>query len=396
MIFIFYARFKSNLLPLIVISILLQSCIYRIDRVNIEGEFQANPKSYVFISKFEGDSLILIDSVRTNSHGHFNLKLKTENPFFVTIGLNKVHPPIILLIQPGEKLSIQAESFDLSDYKVFGSHGSALIHDLTLQFNKTKSKIDSLKNIYYSNLGNQKIDSIKHLLDSTYYIITTNHWKYSYSFIKENTFSPASILALSQSYDSIHPVFNYIKDRKLFRLIDSSLLSVYSSNSIVRNFHSKIQKMDSLYERNSKRESMFKVGEILPNVGYPLISGENLFISGIWYKYILIDFWGDWCDVCQKNNAQLREIYKEFAPKGLVVVQVSLGANPDSLKSKVARDSMFWYHACLTDMYNSKLLDTLKVSSVPSSYIADRWGNIKAVNCNRESLRSKLKELLPK
>jgi hypothetical protein len=61
----------------------------------------------------------------------------------------------------------------------------------------------------------------------------------------------------------------------------------------------------------------------------------------------------------------------------------------------IVRDSLQWYNGFVTDMYNSKLLDTLKVNSVPSNYITDRWGNIKAVNLTDEGLRSKLKELLP-
>jgi len=77
-----------------------------------------------------------------------------------------------------------------------------------------------------------------------------------------------------------------------------------------------------------------------------------------------------------------------------VVLQVSLGANPDSLKSKVLRDSLFWYHATIQNYFSSKILDTLKISSVPSSYITDRWGKIKAVNLEGDQLKLKLIELL--
>ncbi len=383
------------LLPLL-LTLLLPSCIYRIDRVNVEGNLRGISKSYIYISKFEGDSLTLIDSVRTSSTGDFKIKLKTESPYFVTIGLNRIETSIILLIQPGEDIRIQIENSGFCDYKVFGSNGSALLHDLALSLQRTKKLIDSLQMVYNLNIGSSKIDSIQHLLDSTFQTTITNHRNYTTNFIMENTFSPVSILALSQAYDSLHPVFDYTKDRKLFRLVDSSLLSAYSSNSMVNAYHAKIQKLDSLYEYTRKRELMFKEGEILPNIGYPLVTGENLFISGMWFRYILIDFWGTWCDGCAKKNIFLKEIYKEYAPKGLVMLQVSLNVNPDSLRNMVVKDSMLWYNAYVPDMYNSKLLDTLKVSSIPSNYITDRWGNIKAVNIYGEKLRSKLNELLPK
>lgn len=387
---------KSYISLSFLLLLLIHGCVYRVDRVKIEGDFRGNPKAYIFLSKFEGGELSLIDSVKASSSGHFKFKLVVETPNLITIGLNRSQTSIILLIQPGENLIINSESLHLDDYTVSGSHGSALLCDLALSLRSTKYKIDSLKTVYDSNIRNLRLDSIKHVLDSSYHVLISNHRNYTYKFIKANTFSLASIFALCQSYDSTHPVFDYAQDRKLFRLIDSSLLSVYSSNLEVKDFHAKIQRMDSLYELRHKRDLMFKVGEVLPNVGYPLITGENLFISGIWYKYILIDFWGDWCNACQKNNVQLRDIYKEYAPKGLVVLQVSVGMNADSLKTLVARDSMFWYHASITDMYHSNLLDTLKVTSLPSSYIADRWGSVKAVNCSGDLLKSKLKELLPK
>ncbi len=381
---------------LILISqFIFQSCIDRIDRVNVDGFLADNPKTYIYVNRFEGDSLFLIDSIRTNSNGHFKIKLKVENPYFVTIGKDRLFQPIMLLVQPGDEVKIKASEADLSDYIVFGSNGSAQLRDLNLRLNATKLKIDSLKSIYNSNTNNPKIDSVKHLLDSLYNLNIGRHHDYTHDFIKNNPFSLVSILALFQTYDNSHPVLDYSKDRKLFRIVDSSLMSVYSSNSIVKSYHSKIRRLDSLYELKHKRALMFKDGETLPNVGYPLINGDYLFISNIWFRYVLVDFWGDWCSVCASNNKSLRQIYKEYAPKGLVVIQVSLGTNPDTLVLRAVRDSLPWYHSYVDDFYNSRLLDTLKISSLPSNYITDRWGVIKGVNLNGEKLKSKLTELLP-
>ena len=376
--------------------LMIHGCIYRIDRVNIECKLQGNSRSYIYISKFEGDGLTIIDSVKTSSKGYFKIKVKAVEPRFITIGLSKYESPIILLVQPGEDLRVESDNSTLSDYKVFGSGGSALIRNLSLRLSKIKHQIDSLKLVYNSNLESFKIDSVKNVLDSSYNTLIANHRSYTHRFIKDNTFSLVSTLALFQSYDSLHPVLDYMKDRKLFRLIDSTLLSVYSSNSLVLSFHAKIQRLDSLYEQSRKRDLMYKIGDVLPNVGYPLVTGEDLFISSLWFRYILIDFQGPWCESCKKNNAQLRDIYKEYAPKGLVVLQVALGVTQDSLRSSILRDSLNWHNACVPDIYSSKLLDTLKISSVPSSYITDRWGVIKATNLSGNKLRLKLGELLPK
>lgn len=375
-------------------TLFLQSCYNRIDRTYIEGYFYSNPHKYVYLSRFHGDSLTVIDSIETSSKGHFKTTFQSENPYFVTVGFTKNQSLIVLLVQPGEEMVVKAQNQDLSDYKVSGSNGSSLIQGLTYQLNRTKTKIDSLQHAFDLNVNSTKKDSVVHLLDSTFRILVEKHRNYSIGFINNNSFSLASILALSQEYDSLHKVFDYSKDRKYYRMIDSSLLSVYSSNSMVKSFHAKIHKLDSLFELKLKRQQMFKEGETLPNAGYPLVTGENLFVSGIWFKSILIDFSAEWCNECEDRNKELREIYKEFGPKGLVILQVSLGVNPDSLRKQIVRDSLFWYHAAIPDYLNSKLLDTLKVTSVPANYITDRWGKIKSVNLEGDRLKSKLSELL--
>lgn len=376
--------------------IIIQGCIHRIDRVLIEGKFEGNSKTYIFINKFESDSLTILDSIKTNSKGKFNLELKIVEPTFITIGLQKEQSQIVLLIQPGDEVRVIASNPSLNDYVVYGSNGSALVQILTRTLNNTKLQIDSLKRVYQASLQDIKVDSIKNVVDSIYQINLEKHKEYVNRFIMDNSFSLASILALFQSYDSLHPVFDYSKDHKLFRLVDSTLISVYSSNKIVLNFHAKVQKLDSLLERRTRRENMFKVGETLPNVGFPLVNGENFFYSSIWYKYMLIDFGGSECLLCEKNEKNIKSLFKEFSLKGLAVLQLSLGTNIDSLKTKIVRDSIVWYYAGLQEKYKSKLLDTLKISSIPSNYIIDRWGVIKAVNLNGEKLKLKLAELMPK
>jgi peroxiredoxin len=376
-------------------SFFLPSCTQRIDIVTIDGFLKGNPKSYIYINKFERDTLIFVDSVKTNSDGYFDLKIPTEDYKFITLGIGKKQTQIILLVKPAEKVIVKSERNDLSDYKIMGSNGSALIYELTRRLNKTKLQIDSLQIEYKLNLSNPKLDSIRISLDSTYKLLIEKHRNYTISFIRNNPFSPASILALFQAYDATHPVLDYAKDQRLFRLVDSTLLSVYSSNVFIKSYHSKILGLDSVYNLRIKREKMYKVGETMPDIGYPLITGDNLFISGIWYRCILVDFWADWCDTCMENNNNLKAIYKEFGPKGLIIIQVSLGANPDSLKIQTARDSLFWYHASIQDYYHSRILDTLRITSVPSNYIADRRGVIRGVNLSGANLKEKLAELLP-
>lgn len=373
----------------------MMSCIHRVDIVSIEGTLDYYPKTQVYFNRFDGDSLQIIDSAKTNSKGEFILGFDCKAPMVVSVGLNKNQPLIILVVEPDQEVILDAREPDIRNYKVHGSQGSSIMYDLSARIKKTRSKIDSLNSVYKISLDLPGIDSIQNRRDSILNLIITKHKNYTRGIIRNNPYSLAAVLALFQSYDSLHPVLDYSEDSEIFQNVDKSLNSVYSSNSLVKNFHSRVIKLDSLYKLRKQRELMFKEGMVLPDAPFTLLSGENLYVSGIWFRYILIDFWAIWCKECNDNTENLRNIYKEFAPKGLVILQVSVDSNIDSLKSTILRDTLSWYHSSVQWDDKLKLLDTLNISSIPANYITDRRGNIKAVNLYGDNLKLKLKELLP-
>lgn len=388
-------RLPSKLLLYLSILFIPLGCGHRVDVVSIEGQLASFPKSVVYLNRFDGDSLAIIDSVKTDRKGNFDLVLDCKSPYIVSLNLRNNKSQIVLVVEPDQEIRIFAEGPDLTNYSIRGSEGSILICELNSRINKVRQQSDSLNWIYKKALDNPKKDSIIRNLDSVYNSLLRKHRVFALNTVKNNPYSLASILVLYQSFDSTHTVFDYSEDKELFKSVDKSLLSVYSSNSIVKNFHSKIIRLDSLNLIQQKREMMFKVGEILPDASFQLVSGESFYASSIWFRYILIDFWADWCPECKSNTDSLRKIYKEYNPKGLVILQVSIDSNLDSLKSLIQKDTLSWYHAYIQDVNKSRVLDTLRISSIPASYITDRRGNIKAVNLTGEALKSKLMELFP-
>lgn len=59
-------------------------------------------------------------------------------------------------------------------------------------------------------------------------------------------------------------------------------------------------------------------------------------------KYTLVDFWASWCGPCMRKMPHLKEIYAEYAPKGLEVLGVAVWDEPENTIAKIEQLQLPW------------------------------------------------------
>lgn len=384
---------QSCQLLLIFLSLFsITGCYNRIEDITVKGHLYQFPKTNIYLNEFSGDSIYLVDSVKTNKKGQFQFNLKVYTPTFYYINSNNCEGEILLLISPGDLPVVNVQESNLSIYSVDGSRGSINTNYLLSKLNRTRRNLDSLSLVYQRERYSAKFDSIKRVLDQKYLKFVDDHRNYSINFINSNSYSLASILALYQEYTAGLPVFNVSSDYHLFSIVDSSLSSVYPNNALVQSYHDRMKKIKEQYMLQKGQDQMFKPGNLLPDITYSLQTGTNFKISDIWYRLLLINFSSPGCNSCI-NYDRVHALYKEYLAKGFFVLQVYID---DYLhKLLIPADSIGFYNVVVTDTMNRNILDTLRIGTLPSNYLTDRWGNIKAINLNETELRKKLTEMLP-
>tara|TARA_Y100000994_G_scaffold139066_1_gene114017 strand:+ start:142 stop:579 length:438 start_codon:yes stop_codon:yes gene_type:complete len=67
-----------------------------------------------------------------------------------------------------------------------------------------------------------------------------------------------------------------------------------------------------------------------------LAGGEDLTYSSLKGKWVLINYWAEWCEPCRDEIPELNRLYSESTDKNLVV----LGVNFDGLKQVELSDSV--------------------------------------------------------
>lgn len=117
---------------------------------------------------------------------------------------------------------------------------------------------------------------------------------------------------------------------------------------------------------------------------------SDLMVPG---HYTLVDFWASWCGPCRREIPVIKEILKEWGPKGLDVVGVAVWDEPDDTKKAIEELEITWpviidAKTVPTDMYG--------ILGIPSIFLIDPNGVIVSRNKQGEELKAAVAQAMTK
>ncbi len=103
-------------------------------------------------------------------------------------------------------------------------------------------------------------------------------------------------------------------------------------------------------------------------------SGDNLKLSELRGKVVLINFWASWCGPCRQEMPALDQLYQRYRSLDFTVLGVNVEENADAAKA-LLKDIPVTFPILFDSANNvSKLY---KVSGMPSTILVDRDGNMR-------------------
>ena len=85
-----------------------------------------------------------------------------------------------------------------------------------------------------------------------------------------------------------------------------------------------------------------KPGERAPNFEATDLDGKPVSLAALQGKPVLLDFWATWCGPCRAEMPNFKKIVATYAPKGLVVIAVSLDQDEKKLRDVVKAEGLTW------------------------------------------------------
>lgn len=134
-----------------------------------------------------------------------------------------------------------------------------------------------------------------------------------------------------------------------------------------------------------------EIGAVAPDFTFPDLDGNNVTLSDLRGKYVLIDFWASWCGPCRQESPNVQKQYELYKDKGFEVLAVSIDTDEEKWRKAVKEDNMSG--TLLLAQEYKQLMRDYSFSGIPYMVLLDPEGKVMALNLRGETLRDKLKEV---
>jgi len=124
-----------------------------------------------------------------------------------------------------------------------------------------------------------------------------------------------------------------------------------------------------------KEESVgmkFDVGKPAPEFTLPDLEGNQIELSSMKGKVLILDFWATWCPPCKEEVPHLVALQSKYRDQGLQIVGLSLDQGGAGLVKPFADEHYVNYTMLIANDETAKAYGG--VSMIPTTFVVDRSG----------------------
>ncbi len=375
------------------VVIALSACDRNITR--IRGVIEGGESSNLTLERLNVNRTTLIDSIVLGRQGSFSVRVKAESPELYILK-NQEGRIINLLLSPGENVTVTttADQFD-RDYHVEGSPESEKISRLVARMNHTRHTIDSLWTLgeTIGDPSSPQMDLIRSAIGRS--IIAQK--RYTIRHLVENMDSPSSVYALYQKYDEETPVLGEESDLQYFIAVADSLEKLYPNSTLTRSLRADIELKKSAFLQDQQLNTLLSMADEVTGVldlSIPDRDGNETALSSLKGNVILVAFWASGSEESIEALLRLRSTYLKYHDSGFEIYAVSLDNDKVNWMSTIDYNEFDWINVSELNYPDSRSHLIYNVTSLPTTFLINREGDIVARDLYGKTLETWLDNLI--
>lgn len=371
-----------KILAVAVVATAVVGC--RDNDVEISGRFVGLNSKMVYLEEMAVTGQHIVDSVALDNNGGYRFKI--ENVGITPSLYNVVYSSerIPLLVSRGEKIELSSMGSALLNYTVSGSKESELLRKFNKEFISGQLELNKTILNYHS-----ADEATRKQLAQSYNTIYHDIKRKQISFIIENKESLASVYALYQRLPGEQYLSSADSDLIYYRTVADAVTENYPTSPFLLTLSNDIARMEARISLMNSIESRT----------YPELKGVDMYgnevaLSSLEGKVILVDFWSAELGNSNAFNAELKEMYEEYKSKGFEVYQVSADTSKATWITAVQEQRLPWVSVCDFGGEASPMLRAYNVRKLPSNFLIDSKGEIVGKDLYSKALERKLAKIL--
>lgn len=365
----------------------LGSCSQKasIDFTSVEA-----PDSEFVVKLLDVNVYTVLDTVKTNSKGHFNYSVKMEEgqPQFIYVFKGNTSVASLLL-EAGEKAVVAADT--LGNYTVEGSEGSAKLQQAEGAYSTFIHRVAQIVDALDApSITEAESASLTAELSKLY----VAHYRECLRFVMENPTSLSVIPVLYEKLSEYTPVFSHPTDAIRFQSAYESLNAQYPESKYVKALGKEATRRMNELEMMGKIETAESLNYI--DIKMPDVKGQTRSLSEIDAKVVMVHFWTS-ADATQKmlNLDEIKPVYTEFHSKGFEIYSVCVDPDKATWAASVKNQGLEWINVNDGLGTSSPVLNLYNVTELPTTYLLVNGsfytGQIGGVQGLKSILRRELK-----
>ncbi len=136
------------------------------------------------------------------------------------------------------------------------------------------------------------------------------------------------------------------------------------------------------------------IGKNAKGFAVNLLNGKKIKLSDYKGRVVLIDFWAVWCPPCIEEIPFLKELYSENKDKGFEIIGISLDTDEKKLNDFLKEKAIDWRISYSGKGWYDDTAKLYNVSSIPSTWIIDKSGNLRYFDIHKEDMKKAVVKLI--
>lgn len=353
-------------------------------KVSLSGRFVGSDADMVYLEYASALEQTIIDSVKLGEDGNFALSIEnvTTTPSLYYIIYNNERIP--LLLQQGDNVEVSAAGNVARNYKVEGSEESELLREFNQEY---ISGVIKLRSIISKIAAGSLSDEERKSLSEEYTKIYLDIKRKQMNFIVSHKQNIAAVYALHQRLPNDSYLFNGDSDVIYYRTVAEAIEQSYPESHYLPILRSQVARM------SAQSSLLAQAKEVnFPEIKMPDMYGQEVALSSLSGKVILLHFWSVAIGNGNVINAEMKEIYKRYKEQGFEIYQVAIDTSKSDWINAIQEQQLPWISVSDMKGEASTSLGEYNVQRLPSNFLIDREGNIVAKDLVGDKLEAEIKK----